>query len=264
MAPCGWTVGNCGCGVGCWDAHTPAVRARAEAAAALIMWAATGRRYGPCPVTVQPVAPPRNVPLYQTFEVGSGYGITRPVIEGGQWYNRPYTSGGDSVCCRAGHGCEVALDGPTTKAQITSVTVDGEVINPDGYVVMDGYLLVRTDGACWPACVSFRQQSPPAFTVTYTVGLPIPPGVQGAFERLACEFAKACNNEPCALPRRMTRLSRQGVEIELEEVDNGAVPGQLLTGIQEVDDVIRAVNPHRLMAAPQVLTPDLPAPRRLT
>lgn len=228
----------------------------------MIMWAATGRRYGPCTITVQPSAPSRPDPLYQTFPVGPGNGLLSPVIEGGQWYNRPYI-GGEGTCCTSAH-CEVALEGPTTKAQVTSVTVDGVVVDADSYVVMDGYLLVRTDGACWPACVNYRDQSPAAFTVTYGRGLAIPPAVQGAFERLACELAKACTGAACALPQRMTRLTRQGVEIELEQVDTDTPGGLLLTGIKDVDDVIRAVNPHRLTAPPVVMSLDLPAPRRLT
>lgn len=261
MAPCGWNVSGCGCGKGCWTSYDPAVRQRAAAAAALIIWAATGRQYGPCEITVAPSPPRRPVPLYQTYGVGPGGGLLSPVIDGGQWYNRPYAADSDVAagCCTNAH-CEVALEGPTTKAQISAVTVDGELVAPDAYVVMDGYLLVRIDGACWPACVNAATGT---FTVTYSRGLAIPPAVQSAYERLACEMAKACTGGACALPQRMTRLTRQGVEIELEQVDT-ETPGALLTGIKDVDDIIMAVNPHRLTAPPAVLSPDLPPARRLT
>jgi hypothetical protein len=250
-------VSGCGCGKGCWTSYDPAVRERAAAAAALIMWAATGRRYGPCEVTVVPSGGRRPVPLYRTDEVGGGYGISAPVIDGGVWYNRPILE--DGSCC--GSGCEVPLEGPTTKAQVSNVTVAGVTVDPAGYVVVDGYLLVRTDGACWPTCASVA--TPSDFSVTYSRGLAIPAAVQGAYERLACEMAKACTGAACALPQRMTRLTRQGVEIELEQVDT-ETPGALLTGIKDVDDVILMINPYRLAAAPAVLSPDMPAARRLT
>lgn len=263
MAPCGWTVVKCGCGTGCWTGYDPAVRERAEAAAAVIMFAATGRRYGPCPVVVQPAGQCATDPLYRTYRVAGG-GLATPYVAGGNWYNGPYVGDGDSRSCCTSSGCEVYLDGPTTKAQITSVTVGGDVVPSGSYVVMDGHILIRTDGSCWPCCTSWTAQNPAGFSVSYTIGLPVPPGVQAAFERLACEMAKACAGGPCALPQRMTRLSRQGVDIEIEQIDPETTGQPLLTGIKDVDDVIRAVNPHALMQAPAVLSPDLPQPRRLT
>jgi hypothetical protein len=230
------------------------------------MWAATGRRYGPCETVVQPQPPRRPDPLYRTFGLGAGGGLLSPVIDAGQWYNRPY-SGDGGLCCTTAH-CEVELPSPTSKAQISAVTVAGVTVSSSAYVVFDGRTLVRTDGQCWPVCVNSAQQNPAAFTVALTVGLQIPDAVQAAFERLACEYASGCDGGECALPQRLTRLSRQGVDIEIEAVPaadpDGGSGGLLLTGIREVDDVIRAVNPRGIVAAPQVLTPDLPAPRRLT
>lgn len=259
-APCGWAVETGAC-AGLWETYTVQIRERAEAAAAMIMWANTGRRYGLCEITVQPSAAPRVDPLYRAYPVGPGNGLLSPVIDGGQWYNR-YGGDTDRACCTTAH-CEVALEGPTTLANIAAVSVDGVLVDVSRYVVMDGYLLVRTDGQCWPACVNYGAQSPPAFTVTYFRGLEIPAAVQGAFERLACELAKDAAGGACTLPQRMTRLTRQGVEIELDEVDVNET-GPWLSGIKEVDDVIVAVNPYRLTAAPAVMSPDLPSPRRLT
>lgn len=229
----------------------------------MIMYAATGRRYGPCPVVVQPAGQCAPDPLYRTYAAPGG-GLATPFIDGGQWYNGPYAGddGARGACCTSS-GCEVALQGPTTKALITAVTLDGVVLASSAYVVMDGYLLVRTDGSCWPCCTRWTSQSPAGFTVAYSIGLTIPPAVQAAFERLACEFAKACTGSACALPARMTRLSRQGVDIEIEQVPVDQ-RGMTLTGIKDVDDVILAVNPFRLTQAPAVLSPDLPPPRRLT
>ena len=256
MAPCGWTVTTCGgCGK-CWDGYTPDQRERAETIAATIMWAATGRRYGLCTVTVSPARACATEPLYQTYEVGGafGYGLASPVIDGGTWYNRP--AGG---CCAT--GCAAELVGPTSKANIVSVTVDGVLVDADAYLVADGHQLVRVDGQCWPCCPSFTD--PTAFAVTYRQGIAIPPAVQAGFERLACDIAKACVGAPCALPARMTRLTRQGVDIEVEPIPT-TERGLILTGIKDVDDIIMADNPGRITAPPMVMTPDIPQPRRWT
>lgn len=258
MAPCGWEVETCGCGGNCWTGLNPAQRQRAQDMAALIMWAATGRRYGLCEITVQP-SRRCTEPLYQTYGVGGG-GLLSPVIDNGVWYNRP---GGGDGCCGS-TGCEVELPGPVLTENVLAVNVDGEVVSSAAYVVFDGRLLTRIDGGCWPVCVNYSQQTPAAFTVTYLQGEEIPPAVQAAFERLACETAKACAGAACALPARMTRLSRQGVDIEVEQVDLEIQPGRILTGVKEVDDVIRTVNPYGHTAAPQVMTPDIPVARRVT
>lgn len=233
----------------------------------MVMWAATGRRYGLCTVTVQPRCDPGDDRSYRTYPVsrspfgggssGDGSALAYPVIEDGLWYNR---GGG----CGSGCGCEVWLDGPTTKARITSVTVAGQVVSPAAYQVHDGHKLARIDGTCWPACNSATTQDPPAFTVTYTRGTPIPPAVQAAFEVLACEYATACAGGTCRLPQRLSRLSRQGVELEVEQVPMLELGARLRTGIKEVDDVIAAVNPHGLTTRPVVMSPDLPPARMLT
>ena len=133
MAPCGWTVGSCGCG-NSWNTHAPAAQARAQAIAAYIMWAATGRRFGPCEITVMPAGmcaggAPDPDTEYRTYPVtGVGGGLLAPVVDGGLWYNRP--RGG---CCSS--GCEVQLQGPTTTAGIVSVTVAGVLVDEDAYVV---------------------------------------------------------------------------------------------------------------------------------
>lgn len=262
-SPCGWTVTSCGCGK-CWDGFSPSVQARAQSIAAYVMWAATGRRYGACEITVMPpgmwIGTPDPDTEYRTYPVGYGWGdgLLSPVIENGLWYNR--ARNGKGWCCPG--ACEIPLDGPTTTAQIAEVTVNGDVVDPDAYQVQNGDLLVRIDGGCWPCCNNYGNPST-GFTVTYSIGLPIPAAVQGAFELLACDVAKACIGGACALPRTITRLTRQGVDLEVAEIPTDP-SGLILTGIPRVDDVIRADNPGQLFAPPLVLSPDMPRPRRIT
>lgn len=251
MPACGWEITGCGCGVDCWDRYRPEVQERAAALAVNLMWAATGRRYGPCEVTVQPCNPRPREPLYQVYPVIWDW-VGTAVLDGGRWYNRCRRT-----CCD--DWCSVALAGPTTTDGVVSVAVAGDVIPPAAYVIMNRYLLVRVDGECWPTCTSARRQSPPDFEVTYLRGLPVPPAVQAAVNTLACEYAKACTGADCRLPTNLSRLSRQGVEVTMAETPEYG--DMIRTGIPEVDAVIAADNPGRRTSPPLILSPDTPPAR---
>lgn len=251
--PCGWTITRCGCG-SCWDTYTPTVRATAGALAIGIMWMATGRRYGLCDVTVQPCIRPEPPSDYREYPV-DGATQHRAYVHEGQWYNG---CGTETSCCR---GCELDLEGPTTTAGITTVTVNGVVVPPAAYKVMNRNILVRIDGQCWPTCNNYSEQTPATIQVTYKKGLPIPDHVQKATERLACDLAKACSGAECALPQRIRSLSRQGVEVAMDELS--ADPGKIRTGIHEVDMVIALENPHGRTMASLVWSPDMPKPRTI-
>jgi hypothetical protein len=194
---------------------------------------------------------------YQTYEVTAPYGGA--YIQNGVWHNSCSGTGDDASCCS---GCEIELDGPTSTSGITDVSINGVSLPAASYIVMNGYILVRTDGECWPTCTNYSNQSPPAFQVEYLRGLPIPASVQSATERLACEFALACTGKNCALPRRLRSMTRQGVEVQVEEFSSK--PGEIKTGIPEVDLVIALENPHGRSQPSICLTPDMPMPRVIT
>jgi hypothetical protein len=260
MAPCGWTITKCGCGV-CWDTYTPQVKATASHLAIMTMWAATGRQFGRCQITVQPCTRRDLLPQYQTYPVDSDGYLSGPYISGGVWHNDcPGTD--ESTCsCSVDGKCSVLLDGPTTTAGIVAVTLAGVALPAGSYVVLNGNTLVRTDGQCWPSCPSVTSQTTPDFEVTYLVGRVIPDAVQAATERLACEYAKACKGGPCVLPQTLKTLTRQGVELEVADLpDEGTA---IRTGIREVDTIIKAVNPHGLTRRPSVLSLDMPRPMRV-
>jgi hypothetical protein len=248
-APCGWTITGCRCGESCWTSYSPEVQAVAGNLATGIMWAATGRRYGLCPVVVQPTARPALASQYQT------YPVTRPdfgtaYIAGGQWYNGVPGEDG-AACCP---GCSVDLEGPTTTVGITKVTVSGVVVAPAAYQVQNGHILVRLDGQCWPTCIN-HSAVPAAFVVEYLKGEAIPAHVQSATDLLACEFAKACTGGACGLPRRLRSLTRQGVEVQVTD-ELVAEGGKIRTGIHEVDLVIAADNPSGRASRSLVVSPD--------
>lgn len=259
--PCGWTIEQCGCGK-CWDGLSPATREIASAIATTVMWAATGRRYGLCELTVLPCNPPAVEPGYQTYPVG-GFdpwslggtsGLAVPVINSGVWTNQ---CGAIGCTCRA--ACEVPLDGPV--ADVVDVFIDGEPL-AGGYEIHNGFLLVRTDGQCWPTCQTFGVEVP-EFEVVYHRGEPIPSPVQWGSNLLACEYGKACQGKDCGLPSRMTRLTRQGVEVQVADIPKDG-KGRIRTGLRLVDDVIDADNPYGLAERTMVTSPDLVPPRVVT
>lgn len=256
---CGWTIARCGCG-GCWDSLTGQTKERAAALATHFMWAATGRRYGLCEVTVMPDVRRPKLPLYRTYPlIGGRYGqypYLGPVSVVAGSVPNPSPVG--SSCCSG--LCEVALDGPV--ASIVEVRIDGVVVDPGTYQVHDHQLLVRLGGECWPTHRGYGAEIP-RFEVTYMIGKRIPPAVQAAAETLTCEYAKACQgDDACALPPHLTRLSRQGVEVTVEEFNSEH--GHLRTGIRAIDDVLDADNPYGLTQAPTVLSPDAPNARTIT
>lgn len=256
--PCDWDVDPVALGV-CsdWAGYAPTTKAAALDLATLYLWAATGRRFGVCPLTIRPSQTVRAEIAYRAYPVipGSqaGLGVAGgPFLFDGRWFN----AGCSSACCGSS-ACSIVLRGPV--ADVIEVTVGADIIAPSAYrvdVTGGVYLLVRIDGECWPRCQNFRNDPPEddTFEVTYLIGSPLPPALAVAAALLACEYAKGLSGGPCKLPAKMRRLSRQGVELELEVPD--AALGT--TGIREVDDVVFALNPTRRQRPPVLLSPDLP------
>jgi len=257
-APCDWDVDPEALGVcSTWDDYPPELQATALNLATLFLWAATGRRFGVCLLTVRPNQTHRGDLAYQTFEVipGTQVGLGvpgGPFLFGGRWFN----AGCASACC-GNRACAIVLRGPV--ASVDEVMIGDEEVPSSAYRVdvTDGtYLLVRIDGECWPTCQNFTASpgEDGAFEVTYGIGRALPPALAVAAALLACEYASGLSGGACRLPAKMTRLSRQGVEVEVASPD----PDDGTTGIREVDDVITALNPSRRQRPPVLLSPDLP------
>lgn len=226
--------------------------------ASTYLWAATGRRYGTCPVTIRPSQQRLAEPAgYQAFPIipggQEGLGLAAgPFLFAGRWFN----AGCATACCGRS-ACAVVLRGPV--AAVDEVRVDGEVVPASAYrvdVTSGSWLLVRVDGECWPACQNWQVSGDGdgSFEVTYDLGKPLPEALMVATALLACEYLKFLQAGTCKLPSRMTRLSRQGIEVEVEPPSAG--DGK--TGLAQVDAVIWALNPGRRQAPAVVLSPDLP------
>jgi hypothetical protein len=260
--PCNWPI-ELACAPD-WASFPPGVQSAAADWAVFVLWALSGRQYGPCSITIRPCGPKCLGPNgYLTFPVNSGSTSSAgmpwmiPWIDNGVWRNCGCTGG-----CTCQTDCEVALPGPV--AFIDEVRVDGVVIDPSAYR-LDGFrgipVLVRIDGECWPDCQDMETDITEvgSFAITYQRGVLVPRAGQIAAGILANEFAKNCAGQDCALPQQLQSLSRNGIEVQV--IDPAALLADGLTGIAAVDTWIRAVNPQRKAQRSKVYSSDLRGPR---
>jgi hypothetical protein len=260
--PCDWPIDVSCCPE--WETFSATVRGNATAWATQILDSLTGRRFAQCQVNYRPCGPKCGVwsgyltwPVNAASVSGSGMPWMIPWIDNGIWRNCGCTGG---CSCRA--RCEVPFPGPV--ALIAEVMIDGVILDPSAYR-LDSYrglpVLVRTDGECWPECQDMEAgpDEVGAFTITYQPGELLPLAGQIAAGQLACEFAKNCVGQDCALPQQLASMSRNGIEVQVLDpatfLENG------LTGIANVDLWVRSVNPFRRVRTSKVYSPDVPGPR---
>jgi hypothetical protein len=248
VGPCGWTIPDPLCCSTEWAALDPAVQSSARDYAALILWAATGRQFGLCEVTVRPCGMKRCADgMYDFF----GWDWS-----GNTWV--PYIFTG---ICSCDPRCQVRLMGPVDS--IVEVLLDGIAVDPATYRVDDNHWLVRTAGQCWPFCVDMNEDTGPGtFEVTYARGTTPPPALLRAASTLACEWGKACVGNECRLSNRVTSIARQGVSIEMASPEAFLEDG--LTGLWEVDSIIKALNPYSRKQRGRIYAPELNVPRMTT
>ncbi|HSJ75009.1 MAG TPA: hypothetical protein VK899_02320 [Gemmatimonadales bacterium] len=256
--PCNWDVSGSIC---CdeWDTYTDELQEAAANYGALVVWAATGRRFGLCEKTVRPCGRTQSTMLN-----AAGYywseGTWQPYVFNGLWRNCAGCGAGFG-CCTCEPTCQVWLPGPIYSIPATGITVGADIIPVDAWRVDNGQWLVRTDGDCWPQCQDFDTDAGDTFfQVTYFKGIPVPSVLAQAAGELACEWAKSCLGAPCRLPQRVTSLSRQGVSVSLPDVSQLLEHG--LTGVPTVDQLIRSFNPYGLTSAMGIASPDWPPSTR--
>ncbi len=196
-----------------WDA-SPASKAvpaadrdRLGRVAIVMLWAATGRRFGL---------------VTQTHTAHPGIG---------HWN------------CATQHRYGIPLPGPVY--DIVQV-VSGATIYPSTDYYVRGRVLLRQAHQIWPDTVT---------VVTYRRGRQVPPGGDSAAAVLAAELAAAGSGGKCRLPARATRVSREGIDVDIADPMDYLTAG--LTGVPEVDAWISTHNPHRLKTDSIAWSPDI-------
>lgn len=180
----------------------------------------------------------------------------------GGWLGGWVNEGGDRC------GCEplskIRLAGYPVQ-EILEVRIDGAVLDPSGYRLLNNMEVVRLDSVGppvvqnrWPGCqnLTLPDTETGTFSITYRHGLEPPEIGKLAAAQLAANLYNACVGGACALPTNVTRLVRQGVEITrtpsfAKQLTEGS------TGLQFVDAFLATANPHKLSRRPLVWSPDV-------
>lgn len=130
----------------------------------------------------------------------------------------------------------------------------GKIISPSKYYLSEHSTLIATPGANW---------TPSNVEVTYSYGTPPPAAGKAAARILALELVKMYEgDETCALPQRVTSISRQGVSYTL--LDSQDFIDELRTGIYAIDLFLKTANPDKARARARVFSPDVSKARRTT
>lgn len=232
----------------------PAVTGTAVQAASEVLWQATGRRFGNCPVTVRPC---RQDCVQFPPDMGFGAGVyPYPALIDGRWINLACGICSDDCSCT--RASEVILPEPVWS--IIEVVVDGVVIPTGGYVVYDSRRLTRV-GADWPLCQDWTaSEGAGTWTITARFGAPVPTLGQQAVGALALELARLCSGLDCGLPLlTVTQVVRQGVTFSTFDPQTLLHNG--LTGLFLPDLFIRTYNPVGIRDRARAWSPDRPVPR---
>lgn len=221
-------------------------------AASNLLWALSGRKYSGVTTVTE-----RYVCASRTRAWGPSRKTTTADIVGGSVVNIPVnnfdfyddmTSDGLSASSR------LRLRGrPVIRVEAIRDRL-GKVITPTAYTLVDHSTIQPVLGT--------TQFIPCDAEITYTYGAEPPPLGRLAAKTLAIEFAKLWKGEDCALPQRVTNISRQGISYTV--LDPQDFVDELRTGMYTVDLFLKSVNPDKARARSRVFTPDLPRARRAT
>lgn len=204
-----------------------------------LLYLLSGKRYpGICTDTVRPCAAP-DARTSGRFGFDESWG----------WSSR------FGFCCNRGHepGLPCSCEEPSKVKlgaypirSIVEVEIDGEILDPSEYDVMNRRWLIRTadlDGTrrSWPS----RQRldlplgDDGTWSVTFTYGQEPPqPGIDAAIS-YARELSKACSGSAdCKLPSRVQSIARQGVSMVIGDPLLFLRGG--LTGLSMVDSWLGA------------------------
>ena len=222
----------------------------AAKSASNLLWALSGRKYSGTTTVTE-----RYVCAGRTYRYGPAIDNNKAILVDGDVYNffsddldfyEDMTSDGMTSTSR------IRLRGrPVTKIHTIRDRV-GNIISPDKYYLVDHSTIQAVVGVPWSAC---------NVEVTYSYGVEPPTMGKMAARTLAIEFAKLFNgDDTCALPQRVTSISRQGVSYTL--LDSQDFIDEMRTGLYAVDLFLKSVNPDKAKAKARVFSTDVPRARR--
>lgn len=203
--------------------------------ASQILYLLSGRRFGVRTETIRP------------FSQECGAGWQRSFIPSNLWAFAPVSLGEPGPRY-------LELKSPVQ--EITSIRVDGEVLDASDYRLYDGKKLFRSDGACWPSAQNMDLANTEAgtFEIVFKWGTPVPEGGLMAAQVFATELSKYINKENCAFPDRTISFSRQGVSGTL--LDASQFFKEAKTGLFMPDLWLSAVCPNGNRKRPTITSPE--------
>jgi len=208
-------------------------------AASYLLWALSGRRYtGTTKVTEHYI---RFAPLINTHLIREASIIyshideTLPLV-------KPWAT----------NETRIRLRGQPVQKVHAVRNANGGIVSEDTYYIVDHSAIYFYR----PALII-----PADIEITYTYGMNPPLLGKMAARRVATEFIKLwTGHEDCALPERVTSVTRQGVSYTV--LDSQDFLEEMRLGIYEIDLFLKTVNPNKAQRRSKVYTPDLPHARR--
>jgi hypothetical protein len=247
------------------DAGLAAVTGSALQAATEMLWAASGRQFGLCQVTLRPCRSDCANGGWM-YPGGSGWfnGTWPPVLtrtNSWSWSWFGLTCGTCVSECSCASVSQFKLPGPV--AEIVSIFIDGAQLPASAYRLDNSRLVVRVDGDVWPLCnnLSLNTDQVGTWSVTALFGQEVPLSGQLAVGELACEIAKAMAGRDCGLSQPVQSIARQGVNMTFLDPHEAVDQGKM--GLRFTDMFLSTYNPGGLRAPSRVYNVDDPGPRRV-
>lgn len=223
--------------------------------ASYLLWGMSGRKYSGTTTVTE-----RYVSVYDPYlRAGASVMTYSPTLIQGEVKNLRIGGSGlygddDYLGDGTSSNTRIRLRGRKVVKIHTVRDIDGNIIDPSQYYLVEHSTLLATPGATW---------TPSNVEVTYTYGTPPPTAGKNAARMLAIELVKLYEgDDTCALPQRVTSISRQGISYTV--LDNQDFIDDLRTGLYSVDLFLKTANPDKARARARVFSPDVPKARRIT
>lgn len=223
--------------------------------ASYLLWAMSGRKYSGTTTVTE-----RYVSIFDPYlRAGASILTYVPTLIDGDVRNLRLGGSGlygddDYLGDGTSSNTRIRLRGRKVVKIHTVRDIDGNIIDPSQYYLVEHSTLLASPGATW---------TPSNVEVTYTYGTPPPTAGKNAARMLAIELVKLYEgDDTCALPQRVTSISRQGISYTV--LDNQDFIDDLRTGLYAVDLFLKTSNPDKARARARVFSPDVPKARRIT